>query len=245
LAWGLTLGGCSCGCRNSCAAFLHSSTSLINIARCLGSSVCSAARAQSGENLFTENFDGYKGTSIIDNGGEVARVVDLGQSGWTGATHTELGAEGYGGILDTSQPENAANVFWLDTQNSPGGINISHTFTDTTAAVSNPLYPWQEPVTSVLSFDIGIQSLDFNGQHYETDPQAFLQVLIDGVVVTAFHANEFVGNENVMQHFAFNITNEVYAAAGTHTLSLVDATANAGYTGFAVDSIHINDWVMC
>ena len=40
-------GGCSCGCRNSCAAFLHSSTSLINIARCLGSSVCSAARAQS------------------------------------------------------------------------------------------------------------------------------------------------------------------------------------------------------
>jgi len=34
------------GCRNSCAAFLHRSTSLINIARSLGLSVRSAERAQ-------------------------------------------------------------------------------------------------------------------------------------------------------------------------------------------------------
>ena len=46
-----------------------------------------------------------------------------------------------------------------------------------------------------------------------------------------------------MQHFEIDIAG--YALAGdTHTIELVDTTDVAGFTGFAVDSIQINDWIV-
>jgi hypothetical protein len=157
-------------------------------------------------------------------------TVDLNAaSGWTDANYVELGADGYGNIDSTSGDA------WLDTQNSPGQINISHEFTDTTAAVDGK--------TSVLSFDIGIQSLDYLGNHYETNPDASFEFRIDGKVVADFDWSDF-NTANEMQHFDIDITD--YAAAGdTHTLSLVDTSPTADFTGFSVDSIQINDWVLC
>jgi hypothetical protein len=178
--------------------------------------------------LFSENFDGYAGDVIESNGTPVAEVTNLNTaSGWVGAEHTELGANGYGGIKTTS------GDFWLDSQNSPGGIDISHTFTDTTEAVQG--------TTSVLSFDIGIQSLAFNGQHYETDPNASFDLKIDGAVVAQLKASDSeFATPNKMVHIDIPI--ESYAAAGTqHTLELIDTSA-PGYTGFAIDTIHIHDW---
>jgi hypothetical protein len=177
-----------------------------------------------GDNLFAENFDH---ADPVAN--PLFAVVDLNaESGWTGAAHTELGADGYGGIDATS------GGFWFDTQNSPGGVNISHTFTDTTAAVAG--------TTSVLSFDIGTQSLEYQGQHYETDANASFEFRIDGVTVAHFDATDFA-TANEMQHFDVNIAG--YGIAGdTHTLQLVDTSSVSGYTGFAVDSIRIDDWVI-
>ena len=178
--------------------------------------------------LFAENFDGYAGDVIESNGTPVAEVTNLNTaSGWVGAEHTELGANGYGGIQTTS------GDFWLDTQNSPGGINISHTFIDTTAAV--------EGTTSVLSFDIGTQSLEFNGQHYETDPNASFDLKIDGEVVKHLQASDFA-NPNELKHFDVHIESYTNNAGTQHTLELIDTSANAGVTGFAIDSIHIHDW---
>ena len=125
---------------------------------------------------------------------------------------------------------------WLDTQNSPGQIDISHTFTDTTAAVDGK--------TSVLSFDIGIQDLTYLGNPYETNSDASFEFQIDGKVVASFDWSQFQNTPNVMQHFEVDITG--YENAGdTHTLSLVDTSPSADYTGFSVDSIQINDWIMC
>jgi hypothetical protein len=187
-----------------------------------------------GENLFTENFDGYQGQHYTDNGVPVFAVVDLDdQHGWTGASHTELGADGYGGILDTSL--GTENAYWLDTQSSPGQIDISHTFTDKTAAVGG--------VTSVLSFDIGIQDLNYQGNHYVTDPNASFEFRIDGVAVASFTAGQF-GTANEMQHFDIDITGYANTADTTHTLSLVDTSGASSYTGFSVDSIQINDWLL-
>jgi hypothetical protein len=46
-----------------------------------------------GDSLFTENFDGYV------EGAPLFGVVDLNtENEWSGAAHTELGANGYGGI---------------------------------------------------------------------------------------------------------------------------------------------------
>ena len=186
-----------------------------------------------GVNLFTENFDGYADDDVSPN--DLFAVVDLNaKSGWTGdgAGHTELGADGYGTIPDTSPSTD--DIYWLDTQNSPGPINISHEFTDTTAAVGDK--------TSVLSFDIAKQQLDYNGQHYETDLNASFEFRIDGVTVAQFDAADFA-SLNTMEHVEVDISG--YANAGdTHTLELVDTSGVSGFTGFAVDSIQINDWIV-
>ncbi len=89
----------------------------------------------------------------------VFAAVDLAAAnGWIGSgsdpAKSELGANGYGGIASTS------GGFWLDTQNTPGQVDISHTFTDTTAAIAGK--------TAVLSFDIAKQSLTYQGTAYAT-----------------------------------------------------------------------------
>jgi hypothetical protein len=188
-----------------------------------------------GDALFVENFDGYPETQqYFDPPGTfVFGTTDLNAANdWTNASYIELGADGYGDIQATS------GEAWLDTQNSPGEISISHEFTDTTDAVDGK--------TSVLSFDIGIQSLDYQGVHYATDPNASFEFRIDGQTVAQFDASDamFV-EENKLYHVEVDIGS--YALAGdTHTLSLVDTTASqSNFTGFSVDSIKIDDWVMC
>ena len=57
-----------------------------------------------------------------------------------------------------------------------------------------------------------------------------------------FDAADFA-SFNTMQHFDIDITG--YADAGdTHTLELVDTSSVSGFTGFAIDSIQINDWIV-
>ena len=48
---------------------------------------------------------------------------------------------------------------------------------------------------------------------------------------------------NAMQHFEIEI--DGYANMGDdHTISIVDTSPDASYTGFSVDSIQINDWIL-
>jgi hypothetical protein len=195
------------------------------------------AKGHLGDSLFTENFDGYteetQTTYFDPPGTAVFASVDLNAaSGWTGAQNSELGADGYGSIPATSgtPPE----AFWLDTQNSPGPINISHTFTDTTAPVDG--------TTSVLSFDIAKQSLDYLGNHYETAADAKFEFKIDGATVATVNAADLTTN-NQMTHFDIPI--DAYVNPGTdHLLTLVDTSADASFTGFSVDSIQIHDWTV-
>jgi hypothetical protein len=177
-----------------------------------------------GASLFTENFDGLATNAANPQ----FAVVDLSAHGWTGAAHTELGANGYGGIATTSGT--ATSAYWLDTQNSPGGIDISHTFTSDKSHVE-------------LSFDIGTQSLDYQGNHYATDPNAKFDFKIDGKVVAELTAAQVDAAAHGPDHMAhFEVAANV--GVGAHTLELVDATANPGYAGFAVDSIHIHDLIV-
>jgi hypothetical protein len=187
-----------------------------------------------GTDLFTENFDGYNGQTYFDNGVPVFQTLDLNAAhGWAGAQNSELGANGYGTIETTSGTGNEA--FWLDTQNSPGPISISHEFTDATAAVAG--------TTSVLSFDIAKQSLDYQGTHYATDPNASFEFRVDGAMVAHINASQLATNDD-MYHFEVPITGYANMGGNVHTLELVDTSGIASSTGFAVDSIHIHDWVV-
>jgi len=180
-----------------------------------------------GDNLFTENFDGYDGIKYDDQGVPLFEIANLDtQHGWTGAANSELGANGYGTIATTSG--SGAAAYWLDTQNSPGGINISHTFSDNTGGKAQ------------LSFDIAVQNLDFGGGHYETNHNASIAFKVDGNVVASMTYDQIhsqVGDNNIFHVDAIFDT----GAAGSHTLQIVD-TSDAGYAGFAVDTIHIDDY---
>ncbi len=154
---------------------------------------------------------------------------------WVGtgsnAAQSELGADGYGGIDVNSQSKG----FWLDTQNTPGQVNISHNFIDTTAAIAG--------ATAVLSFDIARQDLVYKGTSYETDLGAKFQVLIDGVVVAEVNYSD-LANANEFTHYTVNIPG--YAALGnSHTITLDDASTNSDVTGFSIDNVEIKDVTIC
>jgi hypothetical protein len=192
-----------------------------------------------GGSLFSESFENVPASSVVSyidgsyNGTAsqtVAVVADFGVNGWTGAGHTELVFDG--SLLNDAVNPATSGVLWLDTQNSPGGIDISHTFTDSTAAIAGK--------TAVLSFDIGKQDLTFNGQPYATDPNSTFSFKVDGQTVKSFTTEDFAFSGQ-MKHFDIDLG--AYAHAGTeHTLELVDN--GSGYTGFAVDSIAIHDWIV-
>jgi len=180
-----------------------------------------------GGTLFLEDFESYSGTPITDplTTTEVATTVNMSGKGWTNTGgHTELGYENYG-------PIDGATGNWLDTQNSPGGINITNSFVDSTAAVLGK--------TAELSFDISTQSLVFNGQLYETADTDHFTFQIDGVTVWEADASDFA-NPNDMQHVEVDIAS-YFLAGNNHTLTLIDS--GTGNTGFAVDNIKISDWV--
>lgn len=172
-----------------------------------------------GDVLFQENFDGL--TTAPQFG-----VVDLAVNGWTGAGHTELGENGYGNIASTT------GAYWLDTQNSPGPIDIAHVFVDPTGGKAQ------------VSVDIGTQALVYQGQPYATDANGLLQFKVDGAVVKEFTAADVkaaAGGDNSLAHFDFLIET---GAAGSHTIEIVDATTQVAFTGFSVDSLVVHDWLV-
>src|SRR4029077_17218903 len=95
---------------------------------------------------------------------------------------------------------------FLDTQNTPGQINISHTFMDTTAALDGK--------TAVLSFDIGKFDIDWGGG-FQTNASESFQFQIDGQSVKSFTAGELT---STMKHFDIDIMASHYAAGSQHTL---------------------------
>jgi hypothetical protein len=107
-----------------------------------------------GDALFTENFDSYSGTPLNNpvGGTMVNLVTDLASQGWTNTGgHTELGVSGYGDSANGGLTATTGG-FWLDTQNSPNGIDVSHTFNDTTA-----------PIAGAVRNAVGIRCGAFSG----------------------------------------------------------------------------------
>ena len=138
-----------------------------------------------GGNLFTENFDEALVNVYGAPSGSVASgTIDLVAEGWTGTDHND----NTGNLSEVAMSKmfgpteaTTGNQF-LDTQNTPGQINISHTFIDNTAAVNGK--------TATLSFDIGMFDIDWGGG-YQTNANETFEFRIDGQKVAEFTASEF------------------------------------------------------
>ncbi len=199
-----------------------------------------ACEPHRGETLFAENFDEARVATFDSNGVTVSADINLAAAGWTGESGHGIGI-GAGtevGISEAlSSLKATSGTQYLDTQNTPGNVDISHTFTDTTAAVNGK--------TAVLSFDIGRMALNWNGTDFATDSDAKFEFRVDGHTVAEFDAVDFA-SANVLQHFDVDIMATDYNASNTHTLELIDTTdaSHTNYFGFAVDSIKVSDWVV-
>jgi hypothetical protein len=177
--------------------------------------------AHEGASLLTENFDTQTSDPVWGYG-------DMTQTGWTNnnGLQTELINQAYAGPHITA----TSGAYMLDTQASPGGVDLSHAFTDATGGAAE------------LSFDIGIQAFAPN---YSTDPNAALDFKVDGNVVAHITYADVLlatgGQTDVLAHFDI-VFND--GAAGAHVLEIVDVTGQPGNVGFALDSVQIHDWVI-
>jgi hypothetical protein len=172
-----------------------------------------------GTEFFSENFDTY---TTADPWADATAI--LVGNGWTnlGAGDEVVNSSYAGPLIQASSGD-----YWLDTQASPGGIDLSHTFIDTTGG------------TAQLSFDIGLQA--FEG--HATDPNSTFEFRVDGNVVKTIHATDISGPDQ-LQHF--DVVFNTGAAGVQHTLEIVDTTQNStdGNVGFALDSVSVHDWVI-
>jgi hypothetical protein len=191
--------------------------------------------------LFSEDFDTYADADNLSH--ESWDTVNLTRGPATGpsvghswAIKDGDGWDGVTGEVVHSDIAGMSGDFWLDTQNSPGGIDISNWFVDPTGGEFH------------LSFDLGIH--DFGeGPKAETDHNAMLNVLVDGKLVDTIDYSEVLekaGGVEKMGHFDYVVDGGGDANVG-HTISFVDVTPlvdGGNYVGFALDTIQVHDWLI-
>ncbi len=125
----------------------------------------------------------------------------------------EIVSAGYKGI--------EGDGHWLDTQASPGGIDISQNVSVNTGAVAQ------------LSISISAEQFDT----WATNPNEHLEVYFNGAKVIDVTAAD-LGDYNNFH----TITANVVGAAGDDTLHIVSAGADPGFVGFALDSISLHQF---
>jgi len=186
------------------------------------------AAPHAGAVLFSENFDGYGDLA----GGSYGKV-NLATNGWTAGTFLPGGPDDTLGEIVRSDlwagaPHASSGSFLLDTQEDPGGINISHAFVDPTAGQYK------------VSFDLGIMSFGPNAEN-NTQPNGVFQVLVDGSqIITTIDASDFA-QANVMEHFEFVVNG---GGLTNHSVQFVDMTPGDHQVGFALDTIQVTDWLV-
>jgi hypothetical protein len=190
-----------------------------------------------GDLLWEENFDNYAiqqdhgswGVVDLTSRGQMdghAWAVSDGNGGWNAVTGEVVKGEAFPGSIDSTSGD-----FWLDTQNSPGGINIANWFHDDTGGKFQ------------FSMDIGTH--DFGtGNMQETNPNASLDLKIDGQVIHTFKFADFPVND-VMKHYDLVVDVGNGDVAGNHLIELVDTTPSTNdFVGFAVDTLQVHDWLV-
>ncbi len=161
---------------------------------------------EAGDVLFEETFSGY--TAELTYG-----LGDLSTTGWTGTTaDAEICYDGYAGVVGTD-----ADEYWLDTQKSPGGMDITHAVADVNGG------------QALISFTAAYQPLS----------SGTLEFLWNNQVVKSISSADFAG-ANMFATFTVLVDSDV---DGTNTLQIRDTGMESNF-GFALDGVIVNDWLI-
>lgn len=164
--------------------------------------------AQAGGSLFLENFGSYTTTDGF-------AVVDLSTGGWTSTGGaTEVVKDGYQGIVGND------GGYWLDTQATPGGVDITHAVTDANGGKAQ------------LTISVAAQQFG----SFETT--GTLDVVWNGVLVDTITVAE-LGDFNTFHEFSWVVD----SVAGANAVEIHD-TGPAVVVGFALDAVQVNDWIV-
>lgn len=168
-----------------------------------------------GDQLFFDNFSSYTTAQLWG-------TADLSSGGWTSTgSATEVVADGYQGVLTGDSI--TGGTYWLDSAGSPGGIDIETSVNDANGGQA-------QIVLNVATQQFGT---------YTTDPNTELDIIWNGVTVGSITASDFDA-ANAFEDFSFVVDSNT----GSNSLQIVDTNTNS-YVGFAIDSVQVNDWLIC
>jgi len=158
-----------------------------------------------GASLFSDSFEHYTTSELFETN------LNLASGSWTGiGANGDVVKSGYQNIVGTD------GAYWLDTQGSPGGVNISQDVVDVNAGHAQ--------------ISLSVAEQQFPG--YQTTGD--LQVLWNGNPVGTIRAADFAA-ANEFKTFNFVVDSNV-----NNTLQIIDT--GTGYVGYAVDLVGVNDF---
>jgi hypothetical protein len=193
----------------------------------------------SGELVQNSSFEDPRGSDAASGGTSLVNGVPTGGytfgptlPGWTNVNGVSLEdvTTQYGGF--STPGNNPADTHWLDTQASPGGIDISQVLNLSAGSAHMAFVVAAEPPITVPG-----------GQVFSQDPHEKLTFSLDGKAVGSYADGSSsisladfkdVG-AGVFKAFTFDVNG---LAAGNHTLEVASSGANA-FVGYALDSVSV------
>jgi hypothetical protein len=149
-------------------------------------------------------------------------AANNGVQGWVNKTGQvlEVAGGGYVGVGGGTTP-------WLDTQGSPGGIDIIHKLRSDVAA-SSP---------GTLSISISAEQFTAGGNAYQTDPNEHVLVLFDGKQVMDI-TQASLGDYD---HF-HTLSANVVAQGGGHDTIEIESVGVSTNVGMALSAVTFTGW---
>lgn len=163
------------------------------------------------------------------------------------STTLEVAGGNYITAMTGNTPDNWHHNAWLDTQASPGGIDIARDFT---APVGPP--PAGGYFDETFSITLALQKFTNQYGSFQTDSNESLDVFFNGTKLDTIKFSNFVDNTNTvhwneMQTFTYHV--QGLDPTGQEHVQLHDTTVQAdpagtstlvGYVGFAVDHVDLH-----
>jgi len=92
---------------------------------------------------------------------------------------------------------------------------------------------------AVLTVDVASQNFNYGGAHWQTDPSDRLEFEIDNAIVIG---TVLPTNNTNFQTYQFVFDTGAPGTPHTFEIRHVSATPGQNHIGFAIDTLHINDW---